>query len=656
MDGVTVSRMKTNRKQRKQRSMTEPGDKNRSQTFQLRPSTDIERCLLFQRNGFIRMNKKYEFQHHNTSSKLMCTATQIHNQDKWALRTLSRINSCPIENRRCNLNETEHRQIEKKQTFSRNKTGKIPSPGGKIQLVVNPNITSLDTHLEQGFDAVPYHRQHFKMEEFGKLYEEEHINSTKHLAKKANQMKNLPEYVVPNRVKQKTNQETKQPHRLPPLNPRKNRPKSRYPKSKNTSLSASTFIDSSQKHQERANAMVTPSVTQKLLKASNDTDFITKDLDKEIGYLAIGKMKKYIYTTTGVQEVDLKIYSENPFHDTTNQETISNRNLLGAVIVDDNNEIVAQNNVHPPKEMDDSEETNVLRLSVIENRSSEEKQSIRVKNYENVICDTDGSKELVRRTAVCNNTELAFLKRTKTRTVKKHFVRKEGPLEPIQGKENPDATNTIYCRTGACDNTKTRALKNLSEPDGLPLESFIGNENPDTGNSFFCSNRLRPVSEKKTSSLKLLRNKGFQEEHLIPLKAYENAPSYDDLDGIAEGLNKVDTCRTNHALVASRRRAAVCDSNDSAFRQRVKTRALRKRFELSPEGSVEAFLGNKNENAPQKKTFSSTTHSRRVGVCDNTDEVLCGRMKLRTMKKRFGHTGEVGREEKALPTAKLETH
>ena len=147
------------------------------------------------------------------------------------------------------------------------------------------------------------------------------------------------------------------------------------------------------------------------------------------------------------------------------------------------------------------------------------------------------------------------------------------------------------------------------------------------------------ASKKTNSSHQLLRSKiNLQEEHLIPSNIYRNAPS--DVDGLAEGLNKVHICDTNHALVASRRRVAVCDRNDSAFRERMKTRALRKRFEL-PEGSLEAFLGNKNENTPPRRTLGSTTRLRRIGVCDKTDEFLCRRIKLRTMKKRFGQTDEL---------------
>ena len=158
------------------------------------------------------------------------------------------------------------------------------------------------------------------------------------------------------------------------------------------------------------------------------------------------------------------------------------------------------------------------------------------------------------------------------------------------------------------------------------------------------------ISQKERCASKKKR-KSFQEEHLIPSNIYRNAPG--DVDGLAEGLNKVHICNTNHTLAASRRKVAVCDSTDSAFRERMKTRALRKRFELT-ELSLESFGGNKSENTPPRTTFGCTTRIRRVGVCDDTDESLrCARMKLRTMQKRFGQTEEFGSEEKSFSGGRI---
>lgn len=90
------------------------------------------------------------------------------------------------------------------------------------------------------------------------------------------------------------------------------------------------------------------------------------------------------------------------------------------------------------------------------------------------------------------------------------------------------------------------------------------------------------------------------------------------------------------------RRHGICDSKDFSLRERIKTRAIIKRFELDEE-LFEDFLDNPaTENTMQNRQLEKLTNShkrfRRKGICDSVDESFTDRMKARVINKRFGHS------------------
>ena len=89
------------------------------------------------------------------------------------------------------------------------------------------------------------------------------------------------------------------------------------------------------------------------------------------------------------------------------------------------------------------------------------------------------------------------------------------------------------------------------------------------------------------------------------------------------------------------RRAAVCDSTYNAVSERMKARAMNKRFQEA-EGLVEGAMDDGRdygtEHQQQRRMEISPRCFRRAAVCDNTDKAFSERMKARAMNKRFGET------------------
>ena len=90
------------------------------------------------------------------------------------------------------------------------------------------------------------------------------------------------------------------------------------------------------------------------------------------------------------------------------------------------------------------------------------------------------------------------------------------------------------------------------------------------------------------------------------------------------------------------RRVAVCDSTDKAVSERMKARAMNKRFGEAGglvEGPMDDGWDYGTEHQQQRHMGISSQRFRRVAVCDSTDKAVSERMKARAMNKRFGEAG-----------------
>ena len=151
------------------------------------------------------------------------------------------------------------------------------------------------------------------------------------------------------------------------------------------------------------------------------------------------------------------------------------------------------------------------------------------------------------------------------------------------------------------------------DPVGI---SKVGNDNK----SVAANHEHLPAVENVSQ---LGSSKRFEKNHTM---SYRNISC--SAGGLTESVRKV-----YHTPSPPGRRFAVCDDTDLAFRKRMQTRALRKRFEHD-ERPPEAFLANNNDKKTQSRTLGSSQRLRRVGICG--EEALCTRIKLQIMKKRFG--------------------
>ena len=89
-------------------------------------------------------------------------------------------------------------------------------------------------------------------------------------------------------------------------------------------------------------------------------------------------------------------------------------------------------------------------------------------------------------------------------------------------------------------------------------------------------------------------------------------------------------------------RAAVCDKYDMAVSERIKRKLMNKRFGYDKglrEGAMHSGWDYGTEHQQQRHMGISSQRFRRVAVCDSTYKAVFERMKARAMNKRFGEAG-----------------